>query len=295
MENKVAYFDLFDTLVKVDRGYLEPYFDRETDRLGDNGTLKNADMTIDRILNNAPANQRLLEGKTPYQMARDYEGFMKHSLDNPPEGVLKMLEQLKNEGYKLCVISDAAYVDIAAWDTSPLAQYFDNTVFSCDVKLIKPDPALFQHALNVMGNPEHSLFIGDGGHEELMGAQRAGMITVKAEWLNNRRVDEIYKHSNIKTPDPTLVPEMVRDIDYNQVMTHNAAMISIRQIADGQEPIMPIDELMDWVTKNQEEVQQAIDNKEISIDEFGEVIKQQYDISLDIQDKDIEEVIEQKR
>ena len=41
-DTKVVFFDLFDTLVKVDRGYLEPYFDRETDRLGDLGILKNA-------------------------------------------------------------------------------------------------------------------------------------------------------------------------------------------------------------------------------------------------------------
>ena len=45
MQEKVIYFDLFDTLVSPDRGYLDPYFDRETDRLGDNGTLKDAKQT----------------------------------------------------------------------------------------------------------------------------------------------------------------------------------------------------------------------------------------------------------
>ena len=47
--DKVIFFDLFDTMVRVDRGILEPYFDRETDRMGDNGTLKNAKETIEHL------------------------------------------------------------------------------------------------------------------------------------------------------------------------------------------------------------------------------------------------------
>jgi hypothetical protein len=54
VDRRVVFFDLFDTLVTVDRGYLEPYFDRETDRLGDNGTLKNAKMTIERLVDLHP-------------------------------------------------------------------------------------------------------------------------------------------------------------------------------------------------------------------------------------------------
>ena len=45
-DNKVVFFDLFDTLVEADRGLLEPYFNQEIDRFGDEGILQNAKQTI---------------------------------------------------------------------------------------------------------------------------------------------------------------------------------------------------------------------------------------------------------
>lgn len=50
----VIFFDLFDTLISADRGYLEPYFNREIDRLGDKGILKNSEDTIREIVSLHP-------------------------------------------------------------------------------------------------------------------------------------------------------------------------------------------------------------------------------------------------
>ena len=215
IQRPVVFFDLFDTLVKVDRGILEPYFDRETDRLGDLGVLKNSKETIEVLRGKNPTMDKAL-GMTPEQMAEYYDKVMKTSLKNPPQQVLDMLAGLKNEGYKLCVISDAAYVDIAGWSESPLSQYFDNTVFSCEVGFIKPDPQLFYYAKSEMGNPMTSIFVGDGGHEELMGAQQTGMHTIKAEWINNRRVEEIYRYAQFKVQEATTVVDVVKGIEKNQ-------------------------------------------------------------------------------
>jgi putative hydrolase of the HAD superfamily len=95
-------------------------------------------------------------------------------------------------------------------------KYFDKTIFSCEVGYVKPDPKLFETALRAMGNPQHTVFIGDGGHEELQGAQKAGMQTIKAEWIKNRREEELYAHSNFRLQSTEQVLETVNSIDFTK-------------------------------------------------------------------------------
>ncbi|MBQ8806548.1 MAG: HAD family hydrolase [Bacteroidaceae bacterium] len=210
MSKPTIYFDLFDTLVKVDRGYLEPYFDRETDRLGDLGKLPDAETTIWRLATQTPG---IMEHGSIFEMAGYYEAKMKEALMNPPQEVLDMLKQLKEAGCKLCVISDAAPVDIMHWHESPLAQYFDDAVFSCEVGIVKPDAGLYHIAHLKMGKPTEMLYVGDGGHDELMGAHKFGMVTAKAEWINNRRLESIYQYANCRLQSPSQVLDIVQEME----------------------------------------------------------------------------------
>ncbi|MEX0991008.1 MAG: HAD family hydrolase [Actinomycetota bacterium] len=62
------------------------------------------------------------------------------------------------------------------WKECPLAPYFDVTVFSCEVGLMKPDPGIYLLASDGLGvPPEACLYIGDGSFGELHGAEEAGM------------------------------------------------------------------------------------------------------------------------
>jgi putative hydrolase of the HAD superfamily len=290
VDRRVVFFDLFDTLVAVDRGYLEPYFDRETDRLGDNGTLKDAKMTIERLVDLHPDSE-FMQSHSVEEMAKYYEGCMKRSLMNPPEGVLKMLAGLKESGCELCVISDAAFVDVAAWNESPLAKYFDNTAFSCEVGYVKPDPRLFETAKRMMNNPRDCVFIGDGGHDELIGAQNAGMQTVKAEWIKNRRDETLYEYSNYRIQDATQVPKTAMEIDFDVVRMYaemqkeiDAKIYEIEQISNHialgfEVPSEKVDEVLTWINNHQCEVQAAIDKDMISLDNITTIASQRYDIN----------------
>ena len=225
---KVAYFDLFDTLVTADRGKLEPYFTREVDRLGDNGVLKNATQTIQML---ADIHPDLLDNASVSELATYYEDRMSYLLSNVRPDVLGMLEDLKNDGWKLCVISDAARVDIAGWEQSPLSKYFDATVFSCDTGYVKPDPRLFEHAKQIMGYPKECVFIGDGGHEELKGAQRAGMATIKAEYIKNRRDEEINRYADVHGVNARKIASQARQIDFSE-HTYNKESPYFKAITD---------------------------------------------------------------
>lgn len=53
--------------------------------------------------------------------------------------------------------------------------------------MMKPDLRIYEYALNRLDvKAEESLFVGDGGSNELAGAKRAGMISVFTEYLNKK-------------------------------------------------------------------------------------------------------------
>lgn len=94
----------------------------------------------------------------------------------------RALEQLRRGGAKLAVLSDASPDIAEAWSYSDLASRFDAVVFSCRAGAVKPDRLLFRRVLRELGvAPHRVLYCGDGGGDELAGAERAGMNVVRVE------------------------------------------------------------------------------------------------------------------
>lgn len=100
----------------------------------------------------------------------------------PVPGVLAMLDHFRSREVAVGLLSDAS-ADIAeAWQDSPLAPYFDVTVFSCRAGAVKPEPALYREVLEGLGTlPHRTLYCGDGGGNELQGALDAGMPAVRVD------------------------------------------------------------------------------------------------------------------
>jgi putative hydrolase of the HAD superfamily len=77
-----------------------------------------------------------------------------------------------------------------------LAERLDFSVFSSEVGVRKPHPAIFERALEALEvEPEHALFVGDRLFEDVRGAAELGMTTVQALWF---RADE---HPDGAEPD----------------------------------------------------------------------------------------------
>lgn len=98
--------------------------------------------------------------------------------------IIHMLEQIKELGIKICLISNCTHEEVTAWYSSDLPKYFDDSLFSYQVKVAKPNLKIYHHACERMGvSPNESLFVGDGGSNELDGATKAGMISYHATWF----------------------------------------------------------------------------------------------------------------
>lgn len=93
--------------------------------------------------------------------------------------ILKTIQELYRQNKKITLISNADAFDKLFWKDSPLFPYFNESIFSCDTGLMKPDPRIYNLAVNKIGaDKERSIFIGDGGFNELGGARNAGITTV---------------------------------------------------------------------------------------------------------------------
>ena len=97
--------------------------------------------------------------------------------------VVQTLHALKGAGYRIGLITNCAYDEIAAWDASELTVQVDAPIFSCVEGLIKPGPAIYELACDRLGvDVSAVVFVGDGGSDELRGADAAGLKAIWATW-----------------------------------------------------------------------------------------------------------------
>jgi len=111
-----------------------------------------------------------------------------HRLLNPKPDCLDMLQQLSDHGIALALVSDCVFDVPAIWPSTPFADLFTITVFSCVLGIRKPDARLYEAAMDGLGvTPSECLFIGDGGSNELQGARNLG---IAAYMLDDQPADQ---------------------------------------------------------------------------------------------------------
>jgi putative hydrolase of the HAD superfamily len=98
-----------------------------------------------------------------------------------------LLDSLRGRGLLTGLVSNAfdpgwlLHQDLADMG---LAERLDAAVFSSEVGLRKPHPAVFEAALSALGvEPEDAVFVGDRRYEDMRGAKELGMTTVQAYWF----------------------------------------------------------------------------------------------------------------
>jgi len=98
------------------------------------------------------------------------------------EGAADVLAWLQNRGLRMGLISNTVWpADAHRRDLERhgLLDYFNATLFSSETGLWKPDPHVFERALDALGvSAAEAIYIGDQLAEDIGGARRAGLRAV---------------------------------------------------------------------------------------------------------------------
>ncbi|MSO87714.1 MAG: HAD family phosphatase [Acidimicrobiia bacterium] len=99
------------------------------------------------------------------------------------EQVIDRVRTLGGEGYRLGLITNNVSEGRATWRAMlPLDELFEIVVDSSEVGMRKPNPAIYHHALALLGGvaPEAAVFLDDS-HGNVLGAQRAGLHAIHVQ------------------------------------------------------------------------------------------------------------------
>lgn len=127
------------------------------------------------------------------------------------DGVKETLDCLKGH-YKLGIVTDgqSAYA-IHELRSTGIEEFFDPIVVSGDYGYRKPDPRLYQKALNHLNvSPENTVFVGNDMYRDVYGAHQLGMKTI---FFSTNQGDREYSGAN---PDYIIYrfPELLNALEF---------------------------------------------------------------------------------
>jgi putative hydrolase of the HAD superfamily len=187
MKFRAVIFDLWQTLVPWNLDEANRFYDRMADMVGvERGRFREVWLAGRPSRETGPMVDHLrgllrdleLDGDVDdlIQLRREWT---KTSLVPRPDA-LETLAELRRRGHLLGLISVCSEEVSHVWDETPLGGTLDETVFSCDVGISKPDPRIYEIACERLAvEPAECLFVGDGANDELPGAERVGMTAVQ--------------------------------------------------------------------------------------------------------------------
>jgi putative hydrolase of the HAD superfamily len=96
------------------------------------------------------------------------------------EQIVRRIRELRDEGYRLGLITNNVREGSATWRAKvPVDELFDVVVDSCEVGMRKPNPAIYHHALELLGGvpPSQAVFLDDAP-TNVEGARVAGLSAI---------------------------------------------------------------------------------------------------------------------
>lgn len=93
----------------------------------------------------------------------------------PMEGMYALVEELKAAGYGIYLLSNASVRQHDYWPRLPVSRFFDGTLISADVKLVKPQPEIYRLLLERFGLEAQECFFIDDSPANIEGALMCGI------------------------------------------------------------------------------------------------------------------------
>ena len=118
---------------------------------------------------------------TAEQMMKAVEirlSLTRHALTPRPDAVATLIK-LRDDGFKIGLLSNCSIEIPIVWPESEFADFFDSTVFSSRERIKKPAVEIYFLACERLGvAPDECLYVADGENFELTAASQIGMHPV---------------------------------------------------------------------------------------------------------------------
>jgi putative hydrolase of the HAD superfamily len=177
---RAVVFDLWDTLVDFDQEFSRGFTDTIADVLGrDRAEFAELWLSGRPVRDSGPMLDYLasigVDGDARDEVVALRREWARQALV-PRPGAVETLRELRERGLRTGLVSVCSDDVPAVWAGTGFHGLFDSEVFSCDVRLRKPDPRIYLLCCEQLGvEPAEALFVGDGANDELAGAERVGM------------------------------------------------------------------------------------------------------------------------
>ena len=101
-----------------------------------------------------------------------------HMCMTPVPGAREFCEKVKQQGYKIYVLSNASKKFYDYFPTFAPLTYFDGIVVSCDIHHIKPESEIYEYLMQRYSLMAEECFFIDDRPENVEAAKKAGMEAV---------------------------------------------------------------------------------------------------------------------
>lgn len=146
--------------------------------------------------------------------------------------VQEILEDL-HHNYRLGIISNSSSTSvIQVLRQKLLFNLFDPIVLSRDVGFRKPDPKIFEYALDLAGvNPVDAIFIGDSFMKDILGAKNVGMRTI---WIMHHGAESLSPSSDGIATNFAEIPKLVAEVAEASLSNRISLTVAEPKIALGR-------------------------------------------------------------
>jgi putative hydrolase of the HAD superfamily len=192
MKFKAIIFDLFGTLVEdfgssVGQMHHEmaaalavPYEQfmelwGQTAKMRIIGVFNSVEANVEYVCHAMKVSPRTEQIKRAVEIRMEY---IRQAL-RPRPYAINTPSELRNQGYKIGLLSNCSIEIPILWQETAFADLFDTAIFSSRERLKKPDPQIYHLACERLGaTPASCLYIADGEDHELTAAAKVGLHPV---------------------------------------------------------------------------------------------------------------------
>ena len=156
------------------------------------GAFETVEASIQYVLDKMNAHARSEQIRNAVALRMKY---IKEAL-RPKSDVITTLKELSRRGYRLGLLSNCSLEIPLLWPETDFAGAIDTPIFSCLVRLKKPDKRIYHLACEQLGTePESCLYIADGEEYELAAAASIGLQPVLIRSSSKESLSEVHSEA----------------------------------------------------------------------------------------------------